>query len=226
MENLRLIRERLYPTAELSDLLGASADAGAGAAPALYREAIGTLEARIEELRAEPSRTVQEELSSLEQLVRLARARLDDPYSPLDENRFVVSVADADPELPAEERAAFEQVVQDLTEPCRECHFVERASIRRVQTDQRTLVRAEFDHAAHIVHARCLDCHNQIPMREYAAEDAVAPPEVDHSGIVNLPSLADCQSCHSSNRAAEECTACHVFHPDTERWSNLLLYRN
>ena len=226
MENLRLIRERLYPTAELSDLLRASADAGPGGALSLYREAIGTLETRIEELGSEPNSIVQEELSSLEELVAIARARLEDPYSPLDENRFLVSVADANPQLDEEERAAFEQVVEDLTEPCRECHFVESASIRRVQGDQRLLVRAEFNHAAHIVHARCLDCHNQIPIREYAAEDEVAPPEVDHSGVVNLPSLADCQSCHARNKAAEECTTCHAFHPDTERWSNLLRYSN
>ena len=225
LENLRELRRRLYPTAELADLLRASAAVPPKDARSLYEEAIGTLQAWMTELRDEPGREVQQELEALEELVEAVRERLADPYAPLDETRFVVSVADENPGLSAGERAAYREVVDDLTAACRECHFVEQAMIQGVQADQRSLVRAEFDHRAHILHARCLDCHNQIPIAEYAAEDESAPPEIDHAGIVNLPTLARCQSCHASGKAADECVTCHVFHPDKTQWSNLLRYR-
>lgn len=224
MENLRLLRSRLYPTAELADLLRASAAMPPKDSRAIYQEAIATLEARIDELRGEPSGQVQDELAALQELVDDVRERLDDPYEPLDETRFSVSVTDENPDLPPEEREALETVVNDLTEPCQECHFVDQAAIQGVQADQRSLSRAEFDHRAHIIHARCLDCHNRIPIREAAAAEEAAEPEVDHAGIVNLPSLETCRTCHAPSKATDDCVACHVFHPDKSQWSNLLRY--
>ena len=226
MENLRHLRNRLYPTAELADLLRASADVPPKDVRSLYEEAIGTLNARITELRDEPAREVQRELAALEDLVKTVQRRLAVPYAPLDETRFSVSVADENPDLSERERAAYLDVVDDLTAACRECHFVEQAMIQGVQADQRSLVRAEFDHRAHVIHARCLDCHDQIPILEFAAEDESAPPEIDHAGIVNLPPVATCRSCHAPGKAADECVTCHVFHPDKAQWSNLLRYQH
>lgn len=224
MENLRLLRNRLYPTAELADLLPASAAVPPKDTRAIYEEALVTLQTRIDELRGEPSRQVQDELEALQELVDDVRERLDDPYEPLDESRFSVSVADENPDLAPEERDALETVVDDLTEPCRECHFVEQAAIQGVQADQRGLSRAEFDHRAHIIHARCLDCHNRIPIREAAAAEEPAEPEVDHAGIVNLPALQTCRTCHAPDKATDDCVSCHAFHPDKSQWSNLLRY--
>lgn len=225
MENLRFLRDRLYPTAELADLLRASADVPPKRVRGLYEEAIGTLNDRIAELRDEPDRDVQTELARLQELLATVKARLDDPYTPLDETRFDVSVSDESSAIGPSEREAYDRVIDDLTKPCQECHFVEQATIQAVQADQRTLVRAEFDHRAHVLHARCLDCHNQIPIREFAARDEKAPPEVDHAGIENLPPIATCRSCHAPHKAADRCVTCHVFHPDKERWSDLLRYQ-
>ncbi len=224
MENLRFLRGRLYPSAELADLLRGSADRAPQDITALYEEAITTLATRIAELKDDPSRTVQAELEELTDLLATVRQRLNDPFSPLDENRFAVSVGDRDSSLSGTDREAYVEVVNALTNPCQECHYVEQATIKAVQTDQGNLIRAEFNHRAHILHARCLDCHNQIPIRENVANDVEATEATDNAEILNNPPLATCLTCHSPKQAGSECITCHVFHPDKGRRSNLLRY--
>ncbi len=224
MENLRFLRQRLYPTAELADLLRGSAETPPRSVTAIYEEAISTLTTRIAELRDDPSPTVQAELAELTTLLATVRQRLDDPFSPLDESRFAVSVGDQDASIVGPEREAYEQVVNDLTNPCQECHYVEQATIKAVQKDQRSLIRAEFNHRAHILHARCLDCHTQIPIKDNVASDAKATPETDNADILNDPPLATCKTCHAPKKAGDQCQTCHVFHPDKGRRSNLLRY--
>jgi hypothetical protein len=98
---------------------------------------------------------------------------------------------------------------------------VDKGVIRRVKTDQRTLVRAEFNHGAHVIHAKCLDCHNVIPIREFLGTDKKPTAEQDNASIVNLPNVETCRSCHSSGAAPNRCTSCHLFHPDKAHWANL-----
>jgi hypothetical protein len=222
MENLRFLRDRLYPRAELADLLRGSADAPPRNTMALYEEAVRTLRARIAELRDDPRLTVQAELTELQKLLATVQQRLDDPFSPLDQSRFVVSVGDADSSITGAEREAYEQVINDLSNPCQECHFVQQATIKAVQKDQRSLVRAEFNHRSHVLHARCLDCHNQIPIRENVADDLDATEDTDNAEILNDPPLATCRTCHAPKKAGDDCTTCHVFHPDKGKGSDLL----
>jgi hypothetical protein len=216
--NLRRMRKELYPGTTLADLLRASATLpGAPSAPrALYEEAIATLRRQIEGLAGEPSEDVQEELDRLEGLLDQLESRLDDPLEPLDETRFLVRLADRAPGIESGEIdvEAYRAVIGDLTAECTGCHVVDDATISRVQKDQRTLVRAEFDHRAHVLDASCLDCHTAIPVRDYAFSDEDVPAEVDRAEILNLPALESCQSCHSDDGPAARCTTCHVFHPD------------
>jgi len=225
--NLEQLRRQLYPGAELAELLRASADVPSEAPRVLHDEAIATLRARIQILRGEPSADVQDELHELERLLQLVEQRLEDPYSPVDRNRFDVRVADRSPLLESGEldEGEFIEVVDSLTSPCQSCHIIERATIGRVQTDQRTLVRAEFDHRAHIIHARCLDCHTAIPVRDWVGQEDDPPADQDEAGIQNLPTIETCRSCHESGGPSDRCTACHLFHPDQEHWSNLSRYR-
>ena len=152
-------------------------------------------------------------LREYEELIAIAEMRLRDPFAPLDDNRFRISVADLRADLPAATVEAYRTVVDSLTAACRGCHVVEQATIKRVQKDQRSLHLAEFDHGAHTIHTRCLDCHNAIPIREYAAERQDAPPDLDNADIVNLPTIAACRTCHTDSKAADDCTACHEFLP-------------
>lgn len=224
MENLKQLRTALYPSAELATLLRASADVPPGKAKELYKEALGTLREYAEELRSQPSRKVQQELSRIEKLLDTIERRIDDPLAPVDETKFTLSPADLNPELSEEQVEAYRETIDKLTQPCQTCHRVEQATIARVQKDQDKLVRAEFNHGDHIIHSNCLDCHNQIPIRKYAAKDTRAPASKDRAGIFNLPTIDKCQSCHTKGQAPTTCVSCHVFHPDKWQQTNLLRY--
>ena len=212
-DNLRRLRTELYGPQPLADLLDASADILSTDTKVLYAEAIVTLRAQLDGLRDEPSRDARDELSALESLIEDAEERLRDPFAPVDESRFRISASDLRADLAPAEIEAYRSVVDSLTAGCRMCHLVEHATIKRVQKDQRSLRRAEFDHGAHTIHMRCLDCHDAIPIREYAAERRNAPPRFDNAEIMNLPVIAACRTCHTDSKAADNCTACHLFHP-------------
>ena len=100
-------------------------------------------------------------------------------------------------------------------------------TIARVQEDQRTLRRAEFNHRAHIIEVRCLECHTRIPITENLDASISLyeiDPASDHAGILNLPGIEVCRECHNPRLASDRCTTCHLFHPDQSRRSELVLY--
>jgi hypothetical protein len=225
--NLRRLRSTLYPGAELAALLDLSADVPASDARLLHDEALETLRSRIRTLRGEPSRAMQDELEEMDSLLALVERRMEDPYAPVDRTRFDVRVADRSPELDGGslDEEAWLAVVDSLTSPCTSCHIVERATILRVQTDQRSLVRAGFDHRAHILHARCLDCHTTIPIRDWVERDDDPPQDLDAAIIQNVPSIETCRGCHAPDGPPDRCTECHAFHPDDTQKSNLSRFR-
>jgi predicted CXXCH cytochrome family protein len=216
--NLGRLRREMYPTAELADLLRTSSELPPGQTKQLYEEALRTLEARITPLRASESADVQNEVKGLDAMLKLVRARVEDPYATLDETQFAVTDASLAAGI---DEAAYTAVVDSLTSKCQECHVVQRATIRRPQADQRALVRAEFDHRKHVLHANCLDCHKVIPVAEAIASGEKVPAERDRAEIQNLPAIAQCRECHTRNSAPVRCTSCHLFHPDKSHWSNL-----
>ena len=224
LENLRRLRRRLYPDAGLADLLRASADAPAGEVRALYHEAVATLEEQALGLRGRPEPEIQQELERIQALVETVKRRIDEPFESLDETSFLLAFERPDPRLGEEEVAAIETLAAELTEPCRQCHQVRNATIVRVDRDQRELRRAEFDHRAHIVQRRCLDCHDAIPVRDFLDTDEKPAPEIDNSGIHNLPTVDSCRECHDPRQASDRCVTCHLFHPDKGRRAELLPY--
>jgi predicted CXXCH cytochrome family protein len=221
--NLRRLRHRLYPDGGLADLLTATPDVEPAELRSLYTEAIAHLEQQMVGLRSRPEPEIQAELRRLGTVLAELRRRLEDPYAPLDETRFLLALGPPAALDPAAVEAV-DRVADSLTEPCRRCHQVRDATIVRVQADQRTLVRAEFDHRAHIVQRRCLDCHDEIPIREHLGSDDKPPPEVDRAEIYDLPRIAQCRECHNPQLASESCVNCHLFHPDPARRSEMLLY--
>jgi len=225
MENLRQFRKMVYPDAGLADLLAASPEAPPHEARTLYREAIETLRGYALELRSRPEPEIQQELARIEDVLDKAERRLaDDPYLPLDVTEFPLSLLAVNPDLDPERAAEIRSLANDLTEPCRVCHELENLTIARVQADQRTLRRAEFNHRAHILQRRCLDCHHEIPIRELTAGQERVSADLDRAEIQNLPGIEDCRQCHNETLASNQCVSCHQFHPDKSKRSHLLLY--
>ncbi len=224
LENLRRLRGLLHPDAGLADLLRTSADAQPHQVRALYSEAIATLEDQALGLRGRPEREIQAELGAIDALLERLKKEIEKPFASLDEAAFLLALGSRDASLSAEQAAAIEALVSELTTPCRQCHRVEQATIVRVETDQRTLRRAEFDHRAHILQARCLDCHSRIPILEGLGSEDKPAAQVDNASIQNLPAIATCRQCHTPKLASDRCVTCHLFHPNKSRRSELLLY--
>ncbi len=224
LDNLRRLRRELYPDAGLADLLTASPDAPVHRLSEVYGEAIATLQSQVDGLRARPEPEIQRDLAKLSALLTEAERSLLDPYTPLDETEFQLALERPDPNLSAEQVDSIDRLADELTTPCRQCHIVENATLARVQTDQRTLLSAEFDHRAHILQRRCLDCHREIPVLEHLNSPEPVDPAIDNAGIHNLPRIEACRECHQPRQVSDRCVTCHVFHPDKNRRSELLLY--
>lgn len=224
LENLRQLRRRLYPDAGLADLLTTSADAPPHELPGLYEEALATLEGYALGLRGRPEPEIRDQLAQIDALLAELRRAIADPYTPLDETELLLALDRPNAALGDGEIAEIEGVVEALTQPCRRCHRIDHATIARVRTDQRTLRRAEFDHRAHIVQVRCLECHTRIPILENLESEEKVDAALDRAAIQNLPAIERCQECHTPRLASNRCTTCHLFHPNKSRRSHLLLY--
>ena len=223
--NLRRLRRALYPDAGLADLLRASPDAEAGEIEELYREAVATLEGYAQGLRSRPEPEIQAELARIEKLLAGALRALDDPYTPLDETELMLALGEPRRDLDQDQAAELELLVDQLTQPCQQCHKIERATIARVRKDQTVLEHAEFSHRAHILQVRCLDCHTGIPIADGILGDVTSGESaVDRAAIQNLPRIERCQDCHRPEMSSNRCVTCHEFHPDKSRRSHLLLY--
>jgi hypothetical protein len=102
-------------------------------------------------------------------------------------------------------------IVQKLSQPCRECHMLKNSAILWVNGRQNQLVRANFNHRAHIVQRKCLDCHYRIGINATGA-DSVRAIRDDRSAVQNLPDKTECAKCHNGNETTQRCITCHEFH--------------
>jgi len=120
---------------------------------------------------------------------------------------------------------AMGQVARKLTAPCQDCHKLDGMRIAAVEQDQRTLRRAEFNHRAHVLLLRCLDCHSAIPIREYFEGEEEVDKSRDKATTQNIPGIAICKDCHTAS-GSSTCATCHYFHPNKDRASGLLASRD
>ncbi|MGD8396379.1 MAG: cytochrome c3 family protein [Candidatus Eiseniibacteriota bacterium] len=221
--NLRELRRVQYPDADLVDLLSASSDVRPGETHVLFDEAVRTLRDRVQTLRAQPQREVQRDLNEIEKQLASVERRLRNPYTVLDDSGFVLDPGEMNPDFTSEDVARFDEFVNSLTASCQMCHVVRNSTIARVQKDQRSLRRAHFNHRAHILQLRCLDCHAAIPIAENVGQDVEVDVAKDNASILNLPRIGTCHSCHAAEKADSGCATCHFFHPNKTQRSNLLL---
>jgi hypothetical protein len=227
MDNLRRIRRALYPGEGVQELLDARGSVESEDREAftrtLYAEALATLRKYRDGLAARSEPEIHQELSNINALLQSIEKRID-------ASQFVAPPPDDEffrkPELnrnlSAVEIEQLRNFALDLTEPCRQCHVVTDAAIQRVQKDQRILHRAHFDHRAHILQRRCLDCHNRI--RIEAPKGGAKVTIGDRSDVQNIPGIESCRECHNAKGTTHSCASCHYYHPDKTRRSSMLLY--
>lgn len=224
MENLKQIRRTLFTDLGLSDLLTTTDGATERQQREKYTQAIATLREYVAGLRGRPEPEIQADLSRIDSLLRIAERAVADVATPLSANLFAKEGLVENPALTLAQRNELEDVAVRLTKPCQECHMVSRAALLTVKANQRALTRAEFDHRAHILDRRCLDCHNEIPVPEVFDAGTKLTHPMDRAATQNIPRIENCMQCHSAAASSNACVTCHVFHPDKENRSNLQLF--
>jgi nitrate reductase cytochrome c-type subunit len=128
------------------------------------------------------------------------------------------------PNLTDAQRQAIEDFALKVAKPCLECHDVQHAALQHVKASQRTLLRAEFDHRAHITQRRCLECHDGIPVAEALAGDTTGIAAIDRAATQNIPRKENCIQCHSPAEASSTCVTCHFMHPNKDNRASLQLF--
>jgi len=230
MENLRRLRAQFYPAPGFDELLKTSGGLSSSNKMLLsrqvYEEALETLQSYAAGLRGRPEPEVQLELVRVDSLIKVTRNKLQRAGGEL---QLAMPPRKTNPAAGGAQREEVDDFVNNLTKPCQECHMVSEASIRRVQKDQIILARAEFNHRAHILQRRCLDCHNEIPMLAATNEPATNKTTLiskarDRSAIQNLPRIENCQTCHNAQETSNRCVTCHLFHPNKTQRTSMLLY--
>lgn len=228
LENLRALRRMLYPENGLTDLIKAS---GAGAVPPqmpamqpVYDEALQTLRGYAEALRGRPEPELQRELVKIDSLLKVAQNKIRRQTFAAKDAKLFMPAMKLNSRVSPEQAQEINAFADDLTRRCQRCHVVANAAIQRVQKDQQVLRRAEFNHRAHILQRRCLDCHTEIPILAQTTAAATTQPVRDQSAIQNIPEIANCRSCHNSSETSNRCVTCHFFHPNKTNRSSLLMY--
>ncbi len=133
------------------------------------------------------------------------------------------AISEATP-APADPQAV-SRLIERLTQPCQECHFSSDRGLAPVQSDQRVLKRAEFDHRAHVVQMNCQSCHQTLLENEWNLLDDYNQRTTRLSEMHNLPGIESCRECHRSGVASAGCVSCHVFHPGKQRRMERLIIR-
>lgn len=222
LENLKQLRQALYGDLGISELLMAQRSGMSKTNREAYTEAIATLRGYVTGLRSRPEPEVQAELTTIDSLLRLAQDRALSPGMALPDKLF--SSMMTAPNLTPEQKTDFEDFALKLTRPCLTCHAVQQAAILGVKSSQRTLSRAEFDHRAHILDKRCVECHTEIPIeRALVQKDTTGVALLDRSSTHNIPQIANCFECHKSGEASNTCVTCHFMHPNKENRGSLML---
>jgi len=229
MENLKMIRRTIYPDLGFADLLKTSGMPASQnvktASLTIYNEALQTLQSYATGLRGRPEPEVRQDLAVIDSLLKIIQSRVRRASSSLRDTTFATQPAMM--MNPALSMAQIEEVrafALEIAKPCLECHIVSDAGIQRVQKNQQILNRAEFDHRAHILERRCLECHVEIPIARADGDTTAVKPSQDRAAIQNIPKIENCIDCHNPKESSNRCVTCHYFHPNKTNRSNLLLY--
>jgi hypothetical protein len=95
--------------------------------------------------------------------------------------------------------------VSAMTSSCTKCHIYDGAFMAPVKAALPVLDHARFNHLPHVQQVGCQACHDKVAASAKAEN-------------VNLPGVANCQSCHRPGKSRADCAECHNYHPLSEPW--------
>jgi hypothetical protein len=101
-----------------------------------------------------------------------------------------------------DERLARANALEALLTPCLKCHELDasRARMAPVRIAEPVMARSIFNHAPHVTDTTCESCHGGVRTSKFATD-------------VNVPGVAECQTCHNPSQVRATCATCHVYHP-------------
>lgn len=101
-----------------------------------------------------------------------------------------------------DERLARANALEALLTPCLKCHELDasRARMAPVRIAEPVMARSIFNHAPHVTDTTCASCHGGVRTSKFATD-------------VNVPGVAECQTCHKPSQVRATCATCHVYHP-------------
>lgn len=228
LENLKTIREILYPDLGLDGLLNTSDNPQDLNIRRKNEKMISTLEEYILQLRGRPEPEIQQNLKSIDSLLKIARKRYKTELRLLRTNKKSTADFTLNQNLTQGQIDDLLSLADKLTSAgkklCQDCHILKNAALVSYDGNQLSMIRAEFDHRAHILEKQCLDCHNVIPITKEMSSDAKMIKAIDISATQNLPGIENCRECHTEKKAANDCVSCHFFHPNKEQRGSLRLF--
>ena len=228
LENLKQIRNSIFVGQGLDAILNTVPNPQDPEVQSRNKKIIDALREYADQLRGRPEHEIQQDLLIIDSLISMAQRNLKRELRLLSSKPMNEITPQFNPNLTQNQIDGFLQVASDLTSAgnklCQECHIVANAGIVSFDGYQKSLVRAEFDHRAHILERQCLDCHNIIPITTAMNPDTAAAKALDISATHNLPGIENCRECHSKSKTANTCVTCHQFHPNKEHRGNLRLF--
>ena len=228
MENLKQIRNAIFVGQGLDAILNTVSNPQDPNAGVRNKEIIDALKEYADQLRGRPEAEIQQDLLIIDSLINMAERNLKSELRLLSSKQMNEITPKFNPNLTQNQIDGYLQVANDLTSAgntlCQECHIVAYAGIVGFDGNQKSLIRAEFDHRAHILERQCLDCHNVIPVTTEMNPDSVAAKAFDISATHNIPGIENCRECHTESKTASTCVTCHQFHPNKENRGNLRLF--
>ncbi len=101
-----------------------------------------------------------------------------------------------------DERVERANGLESLLAPCLKCHELDasRARMAPVRIAEPVMPQSIFNHAPHVTASGCESCHSGVRTSKVATD-------------VNVPGVAQCQTCHKRSQVRATCSTCHVYHP-------------
>jgi mono/diheme cytochrome c family protein len=100
-----------------------------------------------------------------------------------------------------EDRDALVNALEAMLGPCAKCHKLSGARIAPMTAAASVMPHSVFSHRPHVKLASdCVACHASVLKSKLATD-------------VNVPGVANCQTCHKPSQTRADCATCHLYHP-------------
>jgi hypothetical protein len=140
-----------------------------------------------------PAQDASRDGAHIEPLLATMRARL----AALEKTIDMEPASDADVE-------ARTGALESLLTACLKCHRLDETGSRMAPVVSGPVMpHAQFNHAPHILNARCDTCHLRA-LSSKTSSEALVPP------------IVSCQKCHKESQVAARCSTCHSYHPQSQ----------